>query len=224
MPRRFHLPAIPRSLGSRGIVFFAGFSMMTIELLAARVTAPYLGSSLYTWTGIIAFVLLGIAVGAFVGGKLADRRPPRHASDGAWPRRVLAISLLAAGALTAVGYGVAALIGPWLGARLSVPAAMPLFALCVFFPPSVFLAAVQPAAIKTDLAELAETGRVVGLLGSWNAAGSILGTYLAGFVFNYYLSTRLVWLSIAVALFAAGGWTLFRKPSASARRTPSAAV
>lgn len=215
MPQSFRFPAIPRSLGSRGIVFFAGFSMMTIELLAARVTAPYLGSSLYTWTGIIAFVLLGIAVGAFAGGKLADRLPPR---------RVLVISLLAAGALTAIGYGVAALIGPWLGARLSVPVAMPLFALCVFFPPSLFLAAVQPAAIKTDLVELAETGRVVGLLGSWNAAGSILGTYLAGFVFNYFLSTRLVWLSIAAALLVVGAWVLFHKPSASARRTPPVAV
>ena len=87
MPHPLRFSAIPRSLGSRGIVFFAGFSMMTIELLAARVTAPYLGSSLYTWTGIIAFVLLGIAVGAYAGGKFADRLPPR---------RVLATSLLVA--------------------------------------------------------------------------------------------------------------------------------
>ncbi|KAA0207079.1 hypothetical protein EDM68_00610 [Candidatus Uhrbacteria bacterium] len=194
---------IPRGLGSRGIVFFAGFSMMTIELLAARVTAPYLGSSLYTWTGIIAFVLLGIAVGAYAGGKVADRVAPR---------RVLAASLAAAGALTAAGYGIAAVAGPWLGMRFPVPVAMPIFAALVFFPPSLFLAAVQPAAVKTDLAELSETGRVVGLLGSWNAAGSILGTYLAGFIFNYYLSTRLVWLATAVALLGVGAWVMFRKP------------
>lgn len=202
MPFPNPFPAIPRSTGSRGIVFFAGFSMMTVELLAARVTAPYLGSSLYTWTGIIAAVLLGIAVGAFVGGKLADRRSPRL---------VLAASLALAGASVAIGYVVAAGVGPWLGANLSVPVAMPVFALLVFFPPSLFLAAVQPAAIKKDLAELGETGRVVGMLGSWNAAGSILGTYLAGFVFNYFLSTRLVWFSVAALLILVGAWIWFSK-------------
>ncbi len=213
MPLSLRLPDIPRSLGSRGIVFFAGFSMMTIELLAARVTAPYLGSSLYTWTGIIAFVLLGIAVGAYAGGKIADRVAPR---------RVLAACLAAAGALTAAGYGIAAVAGPWLGTRFPVPVAMPMFAALVFFPPSLFLAAVQPAAVKTDLAELAETGRVVGLLGSWNAAGSILGTYLSGFIFNYYFSTRLVWLATAAALLAAGLWALWRKPRV--RRAPVSSV
>lgn len=182
--------------------------MMTVELLAARVTAPHLGSSLYTWTGIIAVVLLGIAVGALAGGRLADRRRPR---------RVLGTCLALAGVATAIGYGVALAAGPWLGSRLSVPVAMPIFALLVFFPPATFLAAVQPAAVKTDLSELAETGRVVGLLGSWNAAGSILGTYLAGFVFNYFLSTRLVWFAVAASLVLVGAWTLLRQP----RTTPA---
>lgn len=195
------LPPIPRNLGSRGIVFFAGFSMMTIELLAARVTAPYLGSSLYTWTGIIASVLLGIAVGAYVGGKLADKQPPRL---------ILTAALAGGGLTAAAGYGLAALVGPALGTSLPITIAMPLFALVVFFPPSLFLAAVQPAAIKRDLAEMGETGRVVGLLGSWNAAGSILGTYLAGFVFNYFLSTRLVWFAISLLLIGAAAYVWFR--------------
>lgn len=176
---------------------------MTVELLAARVTAPYLGSSLYTWTGIIASVLFGIAVGAFVGGKLADKSPSKV---------VLAGALVLAGVTVALGYLIASLIGPWLGSTWPVPYAMPVFALCVFFPPSVFLAAVQPAAIKRDLQEMGEAGRVVGLLGSWNAAGSILGTYLAGFVFNYYFSTRLVWFVIAALLVGAGLWVWLRSP------------
>ncbi len=195
------LPPIPRSLGSRGIVFFSGFAMMTVELLAARVTAPYLGSSLYTWTGIIAAVLLGIAVGAYAGGKLADKKSPRL---------ILAGALALAGLTVALGYAVAALVGPWLGTHQSVPVAMPVFALLVFFPPSLFLAAVQPAAIKKDLVEMGETGRVVGLLGSWNAAGSILGTYLAGFVFNYFVSTRLVWFATAILLVGAAAFVWFR--------------
>lgn len=206
------LPTIPRSLGSRGIVFFSGFAMMTVELLAARVTAPYLGSSLYTWTGIIAAVLLGIAVGAYVGGKLADKKSPRL---------ILSVALALAGLSTGVGYVVAAVIGPWLGTHLAVPVAMPIFALAVFFPPSLFLAAVQPAAIKKDLVEMGETGRVVGMLGSWNAAGSILGTYLAGFVFNYFVSTRLVWFATAGVLVAAAAWVWFRESQSVNRKAQS---
>jgi MFS family permease len=183
-------------------VFFAGFAMMTVELLAARVTAPYLGSSLYTWTGIIAAVLLGIAIGAYAGGKLADKKSPRL---------ILATALALAGLTTALGYVVAAVIGPWLGTRLSVPVAMPLFALAVFFPPSLFLAAVQPPAIQKDLIEMGEAGRVVGMLGSWNAAGSILGTYVAGFVLNYFVSTRIAWFATAGLLVAAAAWVWVRK-------------
>jgi MFS family permease len=189
-------------------VFFAGFAMMTVELLAARVTAPYLGSSLYTWTGIIAAVLLGIAVGAYVGGKLADKKSPRL---------ILSVALALAGLTTALGYVIAVVVGPWLGTQLPVSVAMPLFTLFVFFPPSVFLAAVQPAAVKKDLMEMGETGRVVGMLGSWNAAGSILGTYLAGFVFNYFVSTRIVWFATAGLLVVAAAWVWVRK-SKSANR------
>ncbi len=176
----------------RFLVFFSGFALMVIELMAGRVTAPYLGASLYTWTGIIAAVLLGIALGAWVGGRLGDAKPPAL---------VLGCFLMLAGCSVALGYLIAPLVS----------APMPFFALVVFFPPAFFLAAVQPLVVKTVLSELDQTGRTVGTLGAWNAAGSILGTYLAGFVFAYFLSTRLVWFAVAIALFIVGVIILTRK-------------
>lgn len=195
MPLRLPLPRIPRKLGSRGFVFIAGFSMMAIELLAGRVTAPYLGASLYTWTGIIAGVLAGIALGAAGGGWLADRY------GGSLVRR---FALLGAGAAVGLALPVAGLLGPWLEARFSVPFAMPLFALCVFVPPSLFLAAIQPASVRADLSDIDSTGHVVGTLGAWNAAGSLIGTYLTGFLFIGHLPTHTVWLAIAIVLFGLG--------------------
>lgn len=195
MPLRLTLPRIPRKLGSRGFVFLAGFSMMAIELLAGRVTSPYLGSSLYTWTGIIASVLIGVACGAYVGGRLADR------FGGANIRRY---ALLASGVSSALALVIAAFIGPWLGLHLSVPVAMPIFALLVFFPPAACLAAVQPASIRADLSDVDVTGHVVGSLGAWNAAGSLLGTYLTGFLFIGHLPTHSVWMAIAIVLFGSG--------------------
>ena len=55
------------------ITFVASFCILVIEIVAGRILAPYVGVSLYTWTSIIGVVLAGISIGAFLGGKLADR-------------------------------------------------------------------------------------------------------------------------------------------------------
>jgi len=56
-------------------VFFAGASVLFIELAGARLLAPVYGSSLYVWSALIAVTLLSIAGGAWGGGWLADRCP-----------------------------------------------------------------------------------------------------------------------------------------------------
>lgn len=57
------------------IVFISSFCVMVIELLAGRLLAPYIGVSLYTWTSIIGVILAGIALGNYLGGKIADKYP-----------------------------------------------------------------------------------------------------------------------------------------------------
>src|SRR5512140_1853612 len=49
---------------------------MVVELVASRLIASHLGSSLYTWTAVIAVMLAGISAGNVLGGRLADRRRP----------------------------------------------------------------------------------------------------------------------------------------------------
>src|SRR5688500_10374 len=48
--------------------FIASACIMIIELVASRVIARHLGSSLYTWTSVIGIVLLGITLGNLLGG------------------------------------------------------------------------------------------------------------------------------------------------------------
>ena len=59
------------------ITFVASFCILVIEIVAGRILAPFVGVSLYTWTSIIGVVLAGISIGAYLGGKLADRFPGR---------------------------------------------------------------------------------------------------------------------------------------------------
>lgn len=56
------------------VVFLAAVFLMTVELTASRLVAPYLGNSLYTWTIIIGVILAGVSLGNYWGGKLIDRK------------------------------------------------------------------------------------------------------------------------------------------------------
>ena len=59
--------------------FFSGACLVVLELVASRLVAGALGSSLYTWTSIVGVALTGISVGSYLGGRMADRRDARRA-------------------------------------------------------------------------------------------------------------------------------------------------
>lgn len=60
----------------RSIFLFAiaeGSVVMAIEIFAARMIAPYFGSSLYVWGTVIGITLTGLALGYYIGGLLGDK-------------------------------------------------------------------------------------------------------------------------------------------------------
>lgn len=191
-----------------GLAFAAGFCMMTIELMAGRLTAPYLGSSLHTWTAAIAAVMAGIAIGAYVGGRLADGRRKGP---------LLGPVFITSGVSVALSLVIAGVLGPLLASSAwPLQVLTGLFALAVFFLPAFFLAMVTPILLSRNLDDLGETGGIYGSLGAWNAIGSILGTYLTGFVFIAYAGTRLVFFMLAGLLVLTGvlmTWRETRKKS-----------
>ena len=52
--------------------FFAGMSVMAVELGASRLLAPYFSSSQIVWTIIIGTIMIAMALGNIYGGKSAD--------------------------------------------------------------------------------------------------------------------------------------------------------
>lgn len=187
----------PRIWYARGMVFLSGFCLMVIEMVASRVLAPAVGVSLFTWTGVIGVMLLGYTVGSIVGGHVADRYASLLWLGGS----------MASGGLCAILF--LALIAPSLGGLLAATS-LPvwilvlLFCVLIFFPASFFLSMVPPQLVKFALQDVKQTGSVVGSIGSWNAAGSILGTYLAGFVLIQYLPTTTIILIVGGILILTG--------------------
>jgi spermidine synthase len=177
---------------ARSLVFFTSASVLVIEILAARLLAPYLGVSLEVFTGIIGVVLAGISFGAWLGGRSADRGDPRR----------LPGPLLVAGGITALA---APLIIDTIGPSLSTGAAsIVVAAVSGFFVPAALLSAVPPVIVKIQLDSLDETGRVVGTYSAIGTAGAILGTFVTGFVLIASFPTRPIVAVLGVLLAVSG--------------------
>ena len=56
------------------LVFLCGAMSMSLELVAARIFSPYVGSSNLVWTTIIGMILIFMSLGYYIGGKVADKK------------------------------------------------------------------------------------------------------------------------------------------------------
>src|SRR5213079_3238903 len=65
--------------GLRWYLYFTaattGAAIMVVEILGAKMLAPYVGTSHFVWTAQIAVTLIALAVGYYAGGVLVDRSP-----------------------------------------------------------------------------------------------------------------------------------------------------
>ena len=190
------------------IVFLAAAAVLVLEILAARLMAPYVGVSLNTYTGIIGTVLAGISAGTWAGGRAADRFEPR----------LLLGPILITGGLLAI---VTAPLVIVLGERLSggtLPRIIALTAATVFLPAFV-LSAVNPLVVKMQLQDLSATGRVVGRLSAVATAGALVGTYGTGFILAARLPNRTILVCVGAVLIVLGlavWWHLARRLRAAA--------
>ena len=188
-----------RRLGQRAlaaVVFGAAAAVLTLEILSVRLLAPYVGLTIETYTTIIGVALAGIAVGAALGGRAADRTDPA---------RLIGVLLAAGGVLAMVTVPVIAWLGD-AGHTASAGDALVL-ALITLGPPAAVLSAVTPAAAKLAVADLDRTGTEVGRISAWATAGALTGTFATGFVLVPLLSTRTSVLAVG-ALCVVGGLVL----------------
>ena len=56
-----------------GLIFGSSAAVLVIEVVMLRLLAPYFGLTLETSTMVIGLVLAAVALGAWAGGRMADR-------------------------------------------------------------------------------------------------------------------------------------------------------
>ncbi|WP_405401745.1 fused MFS/spermidine synthase [Paracoccus sp. Ld10] len=146
---------------------------LTYEIAAGRVLAPFFGTSLVTWTSVIATILTGFSLGSALGGLVAERDPAVAVGR-------VRLALVATAALMAASPAVLGLIYG-LGARNT--GGMLLAVVLAFFPASVLVSFPSPFLAKMAVdARPGRAGSSLGLVLAAGSLGAIVGAVLAGFV------------------------------------------
>jgi MFS family permease len=195
--------------------FLSGAALMSLEMIGFRVVQPVFGSDIYVYGSLISVFLGGLALGAFVGGRLADREPSFGMLAG-----VLGFAGLLVVAVPLVDDWVMDWTFPDEGpptpvewdetgqARLSEyqypDLKWPVLACgaILFGAPATLLGMVTPYAAKLLIHTLGHLGSGVGKISGISTVGAIVGTLGTAFYLVAWMGTR--WLLAANGLMLVG--------------------
>ena len=173
-------------------VFICGAIGMILELVAARVLSPYVGSSNLIWTTIIGVMLISMSVGYWLGGKKADKDPNKNTLS----------NLILLGALTAslIPLLEVVLVNNLTKISNDLVGIALISSAVIFGVPSFVVATVSPFAVKLRDKEYENLGEISGSTSSLSTIGSIFGTFLAGFFLIPTFGVRAIILGVTIVL------------------------
>ncbi len=175
------------------LAFLTSAAVLVIEIVAARLLAPYVGVTLETYTAIIGTVLAGIAGGAWLGGRVADRVSPM---------RALPAVLVGGGLLTLASIPILRIVGGWV--KSTAPTLVIGLTAAAFLAPSIVLSMVSPLLAKARMVDLSTTGRTIGSLSALSTSGALAGSFITGFVLIPHFRSRLIIGIVGGLLIAIG--------------------
>ncbi len=184
------LSASMRKYSLELVVSLCGLSVMILELVGSRLLAPFVGISIVVWSALIGIILAALSLGYFYGGKIADGQPEA---------KVLSKIIFLASIVVCLIVGLKFVLFDLLKwANLGIAPTSIILSLALFALPSTLLGMVSPFAARLKTDSVKKVGGTVGNLYALSTAGSIAGTFLAGF---YLIATfTLTQIIIAIAL------------------------
>jgi spermidine synthase len=222
----------------------SGFIALVYEVAWTRVLSLVLGSSVYAFTCMLATFLAGLALGAGIGARIADRLSRRRAFEflaGALAAAALAgyatfrqlpsLPLAFANAFHGLGLASPEAGTSW-GRALRLIGIEFLIAFAVMLPATIFMGMVFPLVIRLWAGSTEALGTSVGRVYAANTGGTILGSALSGFVILPVLGLRggLLFAVAGGLALAAGavwiipGWKSVWKGLAAASAVAGAAI
>jgi hypothetical protein len=162
---------------SRWLVYliagWSGFYVMAVEMLGARILAPYFGSGVYVWGAIITVFMLGLSGGYLAGGYLSTLETSLSRLGA-----LLILAVVAAFPLLISKELILEVIfysfdDPRLSAILG--------SLFLFFLPIFALGTISPYCVRLAADSLTTSGQAAGRLYFISTLGSTIGTLLTSF-------------------------------------------
>ncbi len=187
------------------LAFFAGLTILALEVVWTKSLVLVLGSTTYAFSTMLTAVLVGIAAGAAVFARWADRVRNRAALVG--------FLIFSAGLCSAMGPGIINWLpyaflrmGDWIGGSWTLYVAVQ-FVICfaLVFVPTFLSGASFPILVRMYSHGIERVGRTVADVYSINTVGGILGSLLGGFVLVKFLGLERSLVAAALALMAVGG-------------------
>ena len=179
------------------IVFLGGMTSIGTELSVSRLIAPFFGDSTFIWANVIGLTLTFLAIGYWLGGRLADRYPRPWvlysitALAAVWcallpylARPILQVSLDAFDDVA---------VGAFYGSLLGV--------LLILSVPITLLGFVSPYAIRLRVPDVTHAGNTSGNIYALGTVGSIAGSFLPVLVLIPWVGTRRTFLILGALLF-----------------------
>lgn len=177
-------------------VFLSGALTMMLELIAARILSPYVGSSNLIWTTIIGIMLTSMSIGYWLGGKLADKNKDNDINV---LSSYLLISAIATSFIPILETNFIEVLAQSTSNLILVAI---ICATVTFGIPSFLLATVSPIAVKIKNNSMDNVGTTSGKISSLSTIGSIVGTFFSGFVLIPNLGVRNIILGCSILLWA----------------------
>ncbi len=204
----------------RFTVFFAGMSTVGTEISASRLVAPYFGDSTYIWANLIGITLAYLAIGYWLGGRLADSYPrawvifTSTTVAALWSillpyvsQPILRLSLQAF-----QDFNVGAFYGSFVGVLLLLSV------------PIILLGFVTPYAVRLTIDSIDHAGSTAGRVDALSTVGSIIGSFLPVLVLIPLVGTARTFLVLGGLLLVPSLIGLWRLRSWPVRTTSLAAT
>ena len=192
--------------------FVCGAMVMVVEMAGSRLLAPWMGSSLIVWTSLIGIILACLSVGYWLGGKLADITPKTASLSIIILAAAVSVAILGISANPVLLFISDSISNLYLS---SVVAAIILFSI-----PSILLGMVSPMIVRIALDSSSHIGATVGRFSALSCIGSILGTFLGGFVLISLFSTGTILMLTAAILAVTSGIVWLQSVKAKKAKTP----
>jgi spermidine synthase len=163
------------------VLLIEGGALMSVELMGAKLVAPFYGGSLYVWTAVLAITVLGLTLGYYAGGRLAKKRPSES--------KLFAI--LAVSALLVLALPLTASLSMALTKGMELLVGICVTCVLLLLPPMFCFGIVGPMVVSLMSSQVETVGKTAGTVYFTSTLGGIAATFFLGLYFIPVAGLRL---------------------------------